>query len=205
MVFIKYIWLLFPTAADGTQNKKWPGTSLPTASSLHKTAQESRKIFDSFSFEEGFAYIQSLRKESSWKILITNIHRDTGQDGKLEEIPSLMLQGTNCQSLPWVEKTHIPTMRQLFLRCVWWATCFQPPLKQLMGLLPKTAMLNASVHFPGKQLESQMSLDKRPGVIRWDHPAFPATRDADKGNYPKIQHSRGCPSLTLPWLWHRAP
>lgn len=63
MVFMKYTWLLFPIAADGTQNKKWPGTSLPTASSLHKTAQESRKIFDSFSFEEGFSYFWALKKK----------------------------------------------------------------------------------------------------------------------------------------------
>lgn len=63
MVFIKYTWLLFPFAADGTQNKKWPGTSLPTASSLHNTARGSMKILDSFSFEEGFPYFWALKKK----------------------------------------------------------------------------------------------------------------------------------------------
>lgn len=59
-----------------------------------------------------------------------------------------MVQGTKYLPLLWVKKIH-PTRRQLFLRCRWWAACFQPPLKQLVGLLSKSRN-----HLPGKQLKS---------------------------------------------------
>lgn len=100
--------------------------------------------------------------------------RDTGQDGKLEEISSFMLQGTNRQSLPWVRKTHprheaaVPEVRVM-------GNLFPTSPEAADGPSPKTETLNASICFPGKWLASQMSLDKCSEVIRCDHPSCPAS------------------------------